>query len=69
MIWVRARDFEGNFVWLNMALVRSIVRPVDALPGGNEAKTVVCFDEADQITVHETPEFLIAEGLQGSAHG
>jgi hypothetical protein len=65
MTWVKARDDSGNFIWPNMALVRSLVRVVDALPNDPEAKTVVCFDEADTHTVHETPEYLIGESLKG----
>jgi hypothetical protein len=43
-----------------MALARTIVRPGGTLLGGADAKTIVCSDEADQHTVHETPEQLFA---------
>jgi hypothetical protein len=57
-MWVKATDYTGQVIWLNMALARSIVRVVDV---GTDARTIVCFDEADQHTVRELPEDLIAK--------
>lgn len=57
-MWIKATEHDGQVIWLNMALARSMVRVVDA---GADAKTVIAFDEADQITVRELPEDLIAK--------
>ena len=59
-MWVKARDFQGNFIWLNVALARTIERTVDDPARGAEAMTIISFDEAHQQTVHETPEELLA---------
>jgi hypothetical protein len=59
-MWTRATEFGGNVVWLNLALARSIVRLAYETADGYDAKTVIVFDSAEQWTVTEKPEALLA---------
>ena len=59
-MWTKATEFSGNVVWLKSALARSIVRLAYETPNGYDAKTVIVFDLAEQWTVIEKPEVLLA---------
>jgi hypothetical protein len=60
-MWTKATELNGNIVWLNLALARSIVRLAYEEPKGKYgAKTVVVFDAAEQWTVVERPEVLLS---------
>jgi hypothetical protein len=59
-MWTRATESGGNVVWLNLALARSIVRLAYETADGYDAKTVIVFDSAEQWTVTEKPETLLA---------
>jgi hypothetical protein len=60
-MWTKATELNGNIVWLNLALARSIVRLAYEGPKGKYgAKTVVVFDAAEQWTVVERPEVLLS---------
>jgi len=59
-MWAKATELNGNIVWLNLALARSIVRIAYETANGYDAKTVVLFDAAEQWTVIERPEALLA---------
>ena len=69
-MWTKATELNGNIVWLNLALARSIVRIAYETPNGYDAKTVVVFDAAEQWTVIERPETLLAfAGAQAERTG
>jgi hypothetical protein len=69
-MWTKATELNGNIVWLNLALARSIVRIAYETPNGYDAKTVVVFDAAEQWTVIERPETLLAfAGAQSDRAG
>ncbi len=60
-MWTKATELNGNIVWLNLALARSIVRLAYEEPKGKYgARTVVVFDATEQWTVIERPEVLLS---------
>jgi hypothetical protein len=59
-MWAKATELNGNIVWLNLALARSIVRLAYETANGYDAKTVIVFDANEQWTVIERPETLLA---------
>ena len=59
-MWAKATELNGNIVWLNLALARSIVRLAYETANGYDAKTVIVFDSNEQWTVIERPETLLA---------
>ena len=58
-MWIKARDLDGNDIWLNTAQARSIRRVVEDRDGGPVAKTIVCFADGE-CEIVDTPEQIYA---------
>ena len=63
-MWVKATDPAGKAVWINMDLVRMMTRVTDAAGPGQQAKTIIVFDDRDRCAVQEQPEDMMIAALE-----